>query len=640
MKNMSKPGMVMSTPASPQRAREMDAHGLVNTAVTQPVPVTLSDSNQEQLQQQVSDDPPFAFSDLLRLIRPERNKLLLAGLLAIVSVVLGLVPFVLLYWLTLKLFAGRIEPGTVWTIAWIAAIAVILRFVFFGASLLVSHAAAFAFLYHLRVQLVRVLGSLPLGFFSHHTTGEIKKVMNEDVEQIELFVAHQIPDLVAAAALPVLTAAYLFAVDWRMTLAALAVFPFAMLAQTWMMRGTQQRWQEYHDLLEKMNATILEYTRGMAVIKAFNQTTESFARFADTVRAHRDYTARLTALSALPYTLYSILIASNLFVLLPVGLWFHLHGSLDLPTLVLFLFLGIGITVPCQRLLFFFGQLMRLSEGARRVMRILTHPPLLEPQHESHPRGHTVEFRCVNFSYGNGEAALRDVSFVAREGSVTALVGPSGAGKTTVARLIARFWDVTQGEVLIGDVNVKALSFDRLMEHVAFVFQDVFLFDDTVVNNIRMGRSDAMEEEVIAAAQAARCHEFVMALPHGYQTVIGERGARISGGEKQRLSIARAILKNAPILVLDEATAFADPYTESQIQAALAVLCRGKTVIVIAHRLSTITGADQIVVFDEGRVVAQGRHEDLLVTSEVYRRLWDAHIAARSWSFVAEEVLA
>lgn len=637
---MRKPDTLMSTSLSPHQSEEMDANGLPRTTATKPVPVTLSDSSQEQSQPQVSGVPPLVFSDLLRLIAPERNRLLLAGLLAVVSVVLGLVPFVLIYWLTLELFAGRIESGTIWTIAWTAAVAVVLRFVFFGASLLVSHAAAFALLYHLRVQLARVLGSLPLGFFSQRTTGEIKKVLNEDVEQIELFVAHQIPDLVAAAALPLLTAAYLFTVDWRMTLAALAVFPFAMLAQTWMMRGTQQRWQEYHDILEKMNATILEYTRGMMVIKAFNQTTESFARFADTVRAHRDYTARLTALSALPYTLYSILITSNLFVLLPVGLWFHLHGSLDIPTLVLFLFLGIGITVPCQRLLFFFGQLMRLSEGARRVVRILHQPPLPEPRQESHSSGHTVEFRHVDFSYGNGEAALRDVSFVARVGSVTALVGPSGAGKTTVARLIARFWDVTQGEVLIGGVNVKALSFDQLMEHVAFVFQDVFLFDDTVFNNIRMGRSDATEEEVVAAAQAARCHEFILALPQDYQTVIGERGAWLSGGEKQRLSIARAILKNAPILVLDEATAFADPYTESQIQAALAVLCQGKTVIVIAHRLSTVTGADTIVVFDEGRVVAQGRHESLLATSGTYRRLWDAHIAARSWSFVVEEVHA
>jgi ATP-binding cassette subfamily B protein len=585
----------------------------------------------------VSDIPPLGFSDLLRLISPERNRLILAGFLAVVSIVLSLVPFVLIYRLTLDLFAGRIEPGTVWTLAWAAAGAVILRFVFFGAALLVSHAAAFAFLYHLRVRLAQALGSLPLGFFSTRTTGELKKVLNEDVEQIELFVAHQIPDLVSAAVLPLLTAAYLFTVDWRMTLVALAVFPFAMLAQTWMMRGTQKRWQEYHDILEKMNATILEYTRGMAVIKAFNQTTASFARFADTVRAHRDYTARLTALSALPYTLYSLLITSNLFVLLPVGLWFHLNGSLDIPTLTLFLFLGIGITVPCQRLLFFFGQLMRLGEGARRVVRILNQPLLPEPQQDSHPSGHTVEFRRVAFSYGNGEAALQGVSFVARAGSVTALVGPSGAGKTTVARLIARFWDVTQGEVLIGGVNVKTLSFDRLMEHVAFVFQDVFLFDDTVFDNIRMGRIDAMEEEVIAAARAAHCHEFVTALPQGYRTVIGERGARLSGGEKQRLSIARAILKNAPILVLDEATAFADPYTESLIQEALATLCRGKTVIVIAHRLSTVTGADQIVVFDEGRVAAQGRHEDLLKTSETYCRLWGAHISARSWSFVAPE---
>jgi ATP-binding cassette subfamily B protein len=624
--------LVSSVPSDEQISQRAYPNGITQTETASPVPVVVTEPSQEA--------PPLGFPDLVRLVRPQRGKLIVSGVLSVISVLFSLVPFMLIYWLTLDLFAGRIEPRRIWTLAGIAAVAVILRFVFFGASLLVSHAAAFAFLYDLRVQLARTLGSLPLGFFSQRTTGEIKKVVNEDVEQIELFVAHQLPDLVSAAALPLLTAGYLFTVDWRMTLVSLAVLPLAMAAQTWMMNGTQQRWQEYHDILEKMNATILEYTRGMAVIKAFNQTTESFARFADTVRTHRDYTARLTDLSALPYTLYAVLITSNLFVLLPIGLWLHLRGSLDIPTFVLFLFLGIGITVPCQRLLFFFGQFMRLAEGAKRVVRFLNQSPLPEPQREAHPQGHSVEFRRVDFAYGNGEAALHDVNFVAREGTVTALVGPSGAGKTTVARLIARFWDITRGEILIGGVSVKAMSFDRLMEHVAFVFQDIFLFDDTALNNIRMGCPEATEAEVVAAATAARCHEFVQALSQGYQTVIGERGARLSGGEKQRLSIARAILKNAPILVLDEATAFADPYTESQIQEALAALCRGKTVIVIAHRLSTVTHANAIVVLDEGRIVAQGRHEALLVSCETYQRLWEAHVAARSWSFISEEAAA
>lgn len=583
-----------------------------------------------------AETPSSGLGELFRLVRPERNRIALAGFLATASVLMGLVPFILIYWMSIELVSGQISAETVWPLAWGAAAAVILRFVFFGASLLVAHAAAFAFLYDLRVQLVRHLGGLPLGFFNTHSTGEIKKVMNEDVEKIELFIAHQLPDLVSAAALPLLTAAYLVSVDWRMTLASLAVFPFAMAAQTWMMHDYQLRWQEYHDILEKMNAAILEYTRGMAIIKAFNHTTESFVRFAQTVRSHRDFTARLTHETTFPYTLYSLLITANLFVLLPVGLWFHLNGSLDIPTLVLFLFLGIGITIPCQRLMFFFGQFMQLAEGAKRVDRVLQHPALPEPSQPILPRRHDVTFEQVDFSYTGQEVALRDVSFTAPAQGVTALVGPSGAGKTTVARLIARFWDVNHGAVLIGGVNVQAMTFDQLMEQVAFVFQDVFLFNDTVANNIRMGRLEATQDEVITAAQAARCHDFISALPHGYDTVTGERGARLSGGEKQRLSIARAILKDAPILVLDEATAFADPYTESLIQQALAALSRGKTVIVIAHRLSTITQADSIVVFQSGRVEAQGRHEELLSSSETYRRMWDAHSSARSWSFAKE----
>jgi len=576
--------------------------------------------------------------ELLRLVRPERTRIVLAGVLATASVVMGLVPFVLIYWLSLELVAGRVSAETVWPLAWGAATAVVLRFVFFGASLLVSHAAAFAFLYDLRIRLTRTLGGLPLGFFQTHSTGELKKVMNEDVEKIELFVAHQLPDLVSAAALPLLTAAYLVSVDWRMTLASLAVFPFAMLAQTWMMRDHQLVWREYHDILERMNATILEYTRGMAIIKAFSHTTESFARFAQTVREHRDFTARLTHDTTLPYTLYSLLISANLFVLLPVGVWFHLSGSLDIPTLVLFLFLGIGITIPCQRLMFFFGQFMQLAEGAKRVERILRQPALPEPSQSSLPQGHVVSFEQVDFSYTDQGETLRQVSFTAPSRKVTALVGPSGAGKTTVARLIARFWDVDRGAVLIGGVDVRAMGGDQLMEQVSFVFQDVFLFNDSVANNIRMGRPGATHDEVMAAARAARCHDFITDLPQGYDTLIGERGARLSGGEKQRLSIARAILKDAPILVLDEATAFADPYTESLIQQALAALSRNKTVIVIAHRLSTITEADSIVVFQAGRVEAQGRHQDLLSSSDTYRRMWQAHRSARSWSFTRETV--
>ena len=535
-----------------------------------------------------------------------------------------------------------------------------------------------------------------------------------------------------------------------------------------------------------MNAAILEYTRGMAIIKAFNHTTESFARFAQTVRSHRDFTARLTDETAFPYTLYSLLITANLFVLLPVGLWFHLTGSLDIPTLILFLFLGIGITIPCQRLMFFFGQFMQLAEGAKRVDRVLQHPALPEPLQSILPRRYDVTFDQVRFSYSAQEVTLQDISFTAPaqgvtalvgprfqqleraladfrtksfqlearpapfilgyavilelgfvfvmcvgtylllggtlsvpmflmflvitlrfyhplqqvgtylaelryfrqsfdriqtvldepplpepadnpslehfdiafhevsfryeddlvlnrasfsipERSVTALVGPSGSGKTTVANLIVRFWDVQAGEVRIGGRNIKELRTERLLSYTSMVFQDVYLFHDTVLNNIRLGRPDATQEEVEAAARAAQCHEFIRQLPDGYDTLVGEGGSTLSGGEKQRLSIARTIIKDTPIVLLDEATASLDPENEALIQQGFQALVRDKTLVVIAHRLATIQNADQILVMDHGQIVERGNHAELIAMNGLYARLWREQAEAHGWKIAASD---
>lgn len=336
---------------------------------------------------------------------------------------------------------------------------------------------------------------------------------------------------------------------------------------------------------------------------------------------------------SVPYwAAFSVIVNASLFFILPVGVWLYTKGTLDLSVLLLFLILGAGYTAPLIRVVHYGALLRQCSHGVKRIDAIFLEPVISAPAEPKVPEIYSVEFCNVSFSYGE-KRVLHDVSFVAKENTVTVLVGPSGAGKTTVGQLILRFWDIQDGDILIGGTKIKAIPIDTLMNRIAFVFQDVFMLNDTVYENIRMGMKEVDQEQVIAAAKAAQAHEFIETLPNGYQTMIGERGTYLSGGESQRLSIARAILKNAPIVVLDEATTFADPENESKIQDALSELMHGKTVIVIAHRLSTITDADEIVVINEGHVVGKGKHEELLKSQNQYKKMWEAHMASLHWTF-------
>jgi ABC-type multidrug transport system fused ATPase/permease subunit len=326
------------------------------------------------------------------------------------------------------------------------------------------------------------------------------------------------------------------------------------------------------------------------------------------------------------------LVAANLVVILPVGAWLYMSGSLSMPTLILFMILGIGFSAPLLKLINRISAFQEILEGEKRINGILKEKPLLEPEIDKKLSSFDIKFLNIHFSY-NGTEVLHDVNFVVPQNTVTALVEPSGAGKTTIARLIPRFWDVNRGEISIGGINIKDMKTERLMSLVAFVFQDVILFNDTVYENIRMGREDVSEEDVINAAIKAHCHEFISAMPEGYQTIVGEGGARLSGGERQRISIARAILKDAPIIILDEATAFVDPENEELIQDAIEKLAYRKTLIIIAHRLSTITEADQIIVLDEGKIVERGTHEEHIQAKNLYSRMWYAHVTAQDWKF-------
>ena len=574
---------------------------------------------------------------LLEIAGSKKWHLFISGFLSIISAVLSLAPFIIIYLVMVKLLDASFGPadyGYVWKLAWIAVGAIITRFLIQFVSLMFSHIAAFDILYGLRKNLAKHIGSLSMGYFTEKSSGEIKKILSEDVEQIELFVAHHIPDMVAGVALPLLTIAYLFIIDWRMALIALIPIPISVVLYIVMLGGSEYKniIRKYHDSVEKMNSTIIEYVRGMPVVKIFNQTVISFRRFKDSVYGYRDFTNAWSKKGTPPWAAFTVIVGSSLFFILPFGIWFYIKGTIELPALLLCLMLGSGYMIPVLKLGLLGHYFAMINEGVRRIDKILFEPKMAISYTPKILKNNNIEFRNVSFSYTEKEI-LHNISFRIKEGTVTALVGPSGAGKTTVAHLIPRMWDINKGEILIDGTNIKDIPMKNLMDMVGFVFQDTFMFSDTVYENIRMGAENIQEEDIIRAAQAAQCHDFIEELPEKYDTIIGEAGTiHLSGGERQRIALARIILKNAPIIVLDEAIAYADAENEVKIQSAFAEIMKGKTVIVIAHRLSTIVDADQIIVIDEGKIAEKGTHTKLLKSENLYKRMWDAHISARKWT--------
>ena len=543
--------------------------------------------------------------------------------LAVLGAAAGIVPYIAAAQILTLICAGMYELGPIATAASVALVGYLGSVWLASASTIISHRCAFITLNSIRKALTDKLSRVPMGTVLAQPSGTFKTLIVDTVEKLELPLAHMVPELTANTLIPVLMLAYLFVLDWRLALISLITIPVGICCYMGMMKDYGPRYARVLDASKNMDAAIVEYIGGIEVIKGFNQSTASYGRYVDAVRANEDAKVTWFRQTNPFYVAGVTIMPSCLIGVLPLGSLLYLSGDISASALITCIILALGLVKPLMQALRYTDSLAMVDSTVAEVSTPLDAPEMKRPSTPVEIPNYRITFDKVSFGYGK-EEVLHGISLAIEPHAMTALVGPSGSGKSTVARLIASFWEADGGSVGIGGIDVKNIPLEQVMRSISYVTQDNYLFDLSVRENIRMGKPDASDAEVEEAAQRASCHEFICALPAGYDTCVGSAGARLSGGERQRIAIARAVLKNAPIVILDEATAFTDPENEAAIQASISGLVAGKTLIIIAHHLSTIVGADKIVVMDHGRLSAEGTHHGLLESSPLYRSLWNA----------------
>ena len=578
---------------------------------------------------------------VLEYAGPYRKKTYLATVFMLAGVVMSVLPYLFLYQLITPIVVGEsMSASYIFLRIGIMVICGILYAFLYGHGLELSHISAYNTLKNIRVSLQGKMEKQPLGTILEYGNGTIKKMFIDDIESVELLLAHALPEGIANVAVPLIIYISMFFVDWKLALLSLASLPIGLLAMGMMMKGGMNKMEAYYESAQAMNNTIVEYINGMEVVKVFNRDGDSYKRFSKSVKEYRDFTLDWYKVCWPWMALYNSILPCTAMFSLPIGAYLVLVGHSTLPNLILVLCMGFGVGTPLLRSLSFGSTIPQLKYKIESMENMLAAPPLQQKNRDFVGKNHTVTFEAVHFSY-NEDEVLHEVSFEAKEGTMTALIGESGSGKSTLAKLLVHFYDRASGAIKIGGQDITDMSVEALNQEISYVSQEQFLFNMSLMENIRLGKPEATDKEVLEAAKRAQCNEFLTKLEHGIWTMAGDGGKQLSGGERQRISLARALLKNAPIVVLDEATAFMDPENEEKMNQAIAEVIKDKTVIVIAHRLPSIMNADQIIVMKEGALEAAGTHEELLHNSKEYQKLWRAADQTTSWSVHFEkEVLA
>ena len=561
---------------------------------------------------------------LLKLSGQHKIKLIVSAMFSIISTTLSAIPYLLVYSIILEIFNREISYNKIKSLVFIAILFIILGVAARILSGIFSHISAFNILYKTRIDLIEHMSKLNMGFFKKNMTGKLKKIINEDVEKLENFIAHQIPDLSSAFATPLIFLGIMFYFNWRLSLVLFIPIILGILAQSGMFKNYMGKVDHFYKLVAKLNSTIMEYINAMNVMKAFNLTAKSFKDYRDNTQEYADYWIELTELAVPYYSAFLCLVDTGLLFIIPIGGIMLLNGKITISVYILFLLMS-TIFLNSLRTLFELSEsLSFLLKGIEKIIEIFNEKEqksgdISFPEHFSE----SLKYENVTFAY-NKAKVINNFTLTIRAGTTTALVGPSGSGKTTIGLLAGRFWDINEGKITIDGTDIKDIPYESLMDNISFVFQDTFMLHDTIYENIIMGKNYT-REEVENAAKKAQIHDFIMSLPDRYETKIGEGGVKLSGGEKQRISIARAILKNTPIVILDEVTSYSDIENEAKIQSALKTLLKGKTALIIAHRLYTIKNADNIVFMKKGQITEQGTHEELLRNKGDYWHLWSLY---------------
>ena len=584
------------------------------------------------------------FQKVFEYAGPHKKGLYAATAVVLVSVLMGVLPFVLAYQVIAPLVMGA-ELDASFLILRVALVLVclVLQAVLYGWGLNLSHKAAYDTLLRLRTALQKRFEKLPLGVIQDKGTGTVKKLFVDDVDSLEVLLAHSMPEGIANLMVPIAVYVAMFFVDWKLALLSLASIPISLFAMMTMYSVGMKKMGPYYMAGQKMNNTIIEYINGMEVVKVFNKDADSYERFRKDVSDYRDYTLAWYK-AAWPWmAIYSSLLPCTVILTLPLGAWFVLSGWSALPDLILVLCLSLSIGMPLLKSLGFLPTMPQLNYKISALEQVLDAPELQQTPDSFHGKDDTIVYDHVSFGYTKTQPGpdgkpmvvedevLHDISFTAKAGQKTALVGESGSGKSTLAKLLIHYYDPQKGSISIGGQKLCDMSLEALNSRISYVAQDQYLFNTSLLENIRMGRLNATDEEVLEAARKAQCMEFLEKLPQGIHSMAGDAGKMLSGGQRQRISLARAILKDAPIVVLDEATAYADPENEEKMEAAIAELVKGKTLVVIAHKLPAIMNADQICVVDHGKLVAAGKHQDLIQSCPEYQKLWKAAQDSAEW---------